>query len=88
MPLGINGRFDIRGKIAYYSGMKPIKYKRQIICDQCGYGAKVFKHLKNSGPGAHTFEPRLETEVEAAYRQGYEKGYYDAEDKAHWGSGW
>ena len=62
------------------------KIIRRAICNICGGKEKLFVH---GGEGKasynHAFKPRKETKEEAFYRAGYEKGYYDAMDKVHWG---
>lgn len=73
--------------MVYYWVMKTPTIKRQKVCKTCGGHENNVHHLKNFTYG-HSFVSRPETEVEAAYRQGYEEGYRVAEDRAHWGSGW
>lgn len=69
--------------------MATVKYKRKKICKTCGGLEKSFCHLEGTfNLGGHPFEPRLETDAEAAYRQGYEDGYNKAQDRAVWGPGW
>lgn len=69
--------------------MKTPKIKRQTICAECHQNERYqFVHDPTmKGLFTHKFQPRLETIGEAAYRQGYETGYNEAESKAHWNSG-
>lgn len=64
------------------------KITPRVICKICGNSKKAFLHDHADKSYGHKYVPHRETEVEAAYRQGYEDGYARAEDRAHWGMGW
>lgn len=77
--------------MSYHSNMKTPNIIQKEICSECGGKEKIFRHLPRKSPADshhHVYQPRLETRIEAAYRQGYEDGFKEASSKALWGEGW
>lgn len=69
--------------------MRTPKIERKKICSVCLGHKEYYRHNPSWKQAKdHSFQPRLETPEEAAYRQGYTTGYEEAADKAHWGPGW